>query len=277
MSRALHIAILRNAALLVPAPERAEWLAEWQAELAYVERDATTFCLGSFRDALWLWGDSFSARRTFSVDSPVICLLLLVTLALLSYLCAFGLPSPKLFIFLCSPLGIEHFALGCFWLYAESLLVLLTLNPLELGEYPPNRFAPSLLIRLRRWVFLTIKIALLPPIVFFAGVALAPIFPPAASVIFLGLVFGLRWVLADQRQRCPVCLHFLSNPVEIGSPAHLLLRPQGTELICTRGHGSLYVPVTRTSWCSTQRWQYLDSAFSCPLCDGDRQDLTQPS
>ena len=80
MPRALHIAILRNAALLVPAPERGEWLAEWKAELYYVGHDATAFCLGSFRDALWLRRKSFSVRRMFSLDSPLSCVLLLAAL-----------------------------------------------------------------------------------------------------------------------------------------------------------------------------------------------------
>lgn len=65
MPRALHTAILRNAALLVPASARAEWLAEWSAELWYVDRDATAFCLGSFRDALSL-RLRVSARGAFS-------------------------------------------------------------------------------------------------------------------------------------------------------------------------------------------------------------------
>jgi hypothetical protein len=260
MLRGLHIAILRNAALLVPATVRTEWFAEWKAELWYVEHGATTFCLGSFRDALWLRGNSLSARRTFSLESPLRCVLLLAALAFLSYLFAFGLPSRKLLMFLWSPPAIEHFAFACFWLYLESLLVLLTLNPLALGDYSLNRFAPSLLVRLRRWIFLTIKVFLLPPIIFFVAVALARIFPPAASIIFFGLIFGLRWVLADQRRRCPVCLHLLSNSNRVGNPAQMLLGSYGAELICIRGHGSLYVPNVSTSWCSSQRWQYLDSS-----------------
>jgi hypothetical protein len=257
MLRTLHIAILRNAALLVPAPERGEWLAEWKAELWYVERDATTFCLGSFRDALWLRSNSLSARRMFSLDSPLRCAFLLATLTLLSYLFAFGLPSRKLLIFLCSPPAMEHFAFACFWLYLESLLVLLTLNPLTLGEYPASRYAPSLIIRLRRWIFLSVKIVLLAPIPLFVCVALVSIFPPAPWIILFGWIFGFRWALADQRQRCPVCLRLLTNPTRIGDPAQTVLGSYGTELICTRGHGSLYVPNVPSSWCSSQRWQYL--------------------
>jgi hypothetical protein len=262
MLRVLHIAMLRNAALLVPTPERGEWLAEWKAELCYVSHDATAFCLGSFRDAFWLRCKSFSARRAFSLDSPLRCLLLLAVLALLTFLCAFGLPSRKLLISLFSSSAEEQLAFGCFWLYFESFLILLTLNPLGLGEYPANRYAPVLRIRLRRWIFLALKITLLAPTVFFAIGIVISIFPPASLLLFLGWIFGLRWALADQRQRCPVCLHLLSNPVEIGSPLQTVLGWYGTELICTRGHGLLYVPGTPTSWCGRQRWRYLDPSWN---------------
>lgn len=258
--RALHIAILRNAALLVPAAERAEWFAEWKAELWYVEEGATTFCIGSFRDALCLRCSNLSASRTFSVESPLRCMLLLASLALLSSMFAYGLPTRKLFVVLSSPPAIEHFALGCFWFYLESLLVLLALNPLTLGEYQANRSAPSFAIRRRRWLFLAVKILLVVPIPLFACVALLPIFPPAPSILFLGWIFGFRWILMDQRKRCPVCLHLLSNSRPVGNPAQLVFGSCGAKLVCSRGHGSLYVPNLPTSWCSSQRWQYLGSS-----------------
>ena len=63
--------LLRSASLLVPGRSRADWLAEWQAELWHVlhsQDDAcqraapegpahlspTAFCLGAFQDAWWL-------------------------------------------------------------------------------------------------------------------------------------------------------------------------------------------------------------------------------
>ncbi|MFZ0413465.1 MAG: hypothetical protein WAM15_01340, partial [Candidatus Acidiferrales bacterium] len=237
-----------------------EWLAEWKAELYYVGHDATAFCLGSFRDALWLRRKSFSVRRMFSLDSPLSCVLLLAGLAALTVLLA--APSRELRLPSWSLPGAEQIALGLLQMYLLPLLILLTLNPLTLGEYPANRHAPSLTIRLRRWVFLAIKIALVVPIFLFASLALQPIFPPAPSILFFGLVFGLRWALTDQRQRCPVCLRLLTNPTRIGSPTQSILGWYGTELICTRGHGLLYVPGAPTSWCCTQRWQYLDPTWS---------------
>lgn len=263
MLRTLHIVMLRNAALLVPVTERGEWLAEWKAELCYVNHDATAFCLGSFRDALGLRRRSFSARRAFSLDSPLRCVLLLGGLAV--SVLALALPSRKLWLPSWSLPGKEHFGLSFVWMYLLSVLVLLTLNPLGLGEYPPNRYAPRLIIRLRRWVFLSLKIALLVPIPLFVCLALESMFPPAPWIILFGWIAGFRWLLADQRRRCPVCLHLLSKPVEIGSPMQTILGWYGTELICTRGHGLLYVPGAPTSWCSTQRWQYLDPTWSSLL------------
>lgn len=265
MPRALHIAMLRNAALLVPGPERGEWLAEWKAELCYVNHDATAFCLGSFRDALWLRRKSFSVRHMFSLDSPVRCVLLLTAAVVLTSFWAFGFPSRKSLLEACSLSGIKQFALACFGLYSESLLILVTLNPLGLGEYPANQYAPSLIVRLRRWVFLNVKIALLVPIPLFVCVALLPVFPPAPWILFLGLIFGLRWALADQRQRCPVCLHLLPYPTRIGRPTQSVFGWYGTELICSRGHGLLYVPGAPTSWCDKQRWQYLDPTWDSLL------------
>jgi hypothetical protein len=265
MRRILQIAILRNAALLVPPCERPEWLAEWKAELCYVDHDATAFCLGSFRDALWLRHNSRSARRVPSLDSPLRCVLLLALLAALSFLWAFGLPSRELLTSLFSSSAEEQFAFGCLWTYFLSLLVLLTLNPLGLGSYPANRYAPSFLVRLRRWASLVIKIALLTPVSLFVCLALLPVFPAAPWILLFGWIIGFRWGLADQKRRCPVCLHFLSHPARIGSPAQSILGWYGTELICTRGHGLLYVPGAPTSWSSQQRWQYLDRSWSSLL------------
>lgn len=263
MLRTLHIAILRNAALLVPTQERADWIAEWRAELWYVEHDATAFCVGSFRDALWLRRNSHrQPSRAFSLDSPLRCVLLLVGLATLTV--SLAIPSRELWLPSWSLRGAEQVALELLQMYLLPLLILLTLNPLTLGEYPINRHAPSMIIRLRRWIFLALKIALVP-IPLSVCVVLLPVFPLAPWTLFFGLIFGFRWVLTDQKQRCPICLHLLSNPVQIGSPARSVLDWYGTELVCVRGHGFLFVPGAPTSWCSKQKWQYLDPTWSTLL------------
>ena len=259
-ARAFHVAILRNAAILVPAPRRADWLAEWKAELCYIDREATAFCFGSFRDALWIRCHTAGAIRSmFSLDSPSRCIFFLATLVALLIVTA--LPSHNLGLPEWSLSGVGQIALGCLYMCLLSLLALTTLAR-GLGEYPVNPCAPSLIIRIRRWFFLAVKIALVALIFWFAAIGLIPIFPGAPSILMFGWIFGFRWALGDQRHRCPVCLHLLSNPIRIGSPAKSILDWYGTELICTRGHGMLYVPGDPTSWCSKQHWQYLDPTWS---------------
>jgi hypothetical protein len=148
-----------------------------------------------------------------------------------------------------------------------TLLCLLILSaniPLALGEYPANLHSPRGVMRLRRWIFLVIKIVLLLVIVGCGSFDLASIVSvdlyPTGWLV--GLILGLRWALIDQRQRCPVCLRLLGNPTRIGGPSRTLLEWYGTELICAQGHGLLYVPEIPTSCYSTQRWQYLDPSWS---------------
>ncbi|MGH9720379.1 MAG: ABC transporter permease [Bryobacteraceae bacterium] len=50
----------------------------------------------------------------------------------------------------------------------------------------------------------------------------------------------LRWSRLDQRMRCRVCLHRMSLPVRIGAPGRILLDHAGLEVVCPRGHGSVY-------------------------------------
>jgi hypothetical protein len=74
-------------------------------------------------------------------------------------------------------------------------------------------------------------------------------------------LFGLRWILLDQRNRCPVCLRRVTHPARVGLTGRTFLAWNGTELICTGGHTLLHVPAMPTSWFSTQRWLYLDSSW----------------
>ena len=250
MLRRLHLAIIQTAALLVPAPDRAEWLAEWRAELWYVNRRATAFCLGSICDAFWMNRNNSAAGppRRFVLESPVKCVMFLAGLTALSVLLAFGLPGePTTEI---RQDGYQDFRLACLYLGLLSLAVLSSVRPLRLGAYPVNRYAPAAPFRLLRWVFLAVKMALVVAMAVCSAGALGAIIPPLAGwAMLLGLIFGFRWALMDQRERCPVCLRLLSNPTRIGDPSQSFLGWYGTELLCSRGHGFLYIPGTSTSWC----------------------------
>ena len=126
-------------------------------------------------------------------------------------------------------------------------------------------------MRLRRWIFLAVKIALLLPIVFCGTLDLAPIISRDLQPhgLLVGLIVAMRWALIDQRRRCPVCLRLLTNPTRIGGPSRTFLEWYGDELICAQGHGLLYVPEIATSCCSTQRWQYLDPSWSSLFRQGE--------
>jgi hypothetical protein len=174
--------------------------------------------------------------------------------------------------FVCSSLARRtHSSLGVF-LFAIILacLALPATTPLPLGEYRTGSRKLSWSTRLRRWSFLATKIALLLPLVLFVSVDLAHLRPAVDQntsdyiqliSAFSICLFGLRWALRDQRQRCPVCLGKLTHPARVGQPSRNFLAWNGTELICTGGHGLLHVPEIPTSWFSTQRWLYLDPSW----------------
>ncbi len=96
-----HLGLLWGASLLVPSWLRSQWSHEWRTELWYVLREcsckanarprsireATTFCLGAYQDAIWLRRRSWQKQRPLSrvAGSPYVCLLLLIGALLVSW------------------------------------------------------------------------------------------------------------------------------------------------------------------------------------------------
>ena len=72
---------------------------------------------------------------------------------------------------------------------------------------------------IRRGLFLAAKGLLVLPIVIFGSLDVASlgrsVSPIYFDVVFFGGFFAVRWIVADQRQRCPVCLRLLAHPVRI--------------------------------------------------------------
>lgn len=272
MTAWLQHAILRCAACVTPKPQRAEWLAEWRSELWHARRklrhhEATAFCWGAFRDAFWLRREGFhwTLREAVNLDSPGRCLGLLAALDAISLLVASCIPY--------RPSILQSASQGLFSVLVVAVCVILSSTSLSLGGYRANRRRPSCWTRLRRWVFLAAKIALILPIAsapmrYMVYVGATNPGRNAAGLVaqFLlwGMVFGLRWTIQDQRNRCPVCLRKLADPVRVGQAAGYFLDWNCTELMCMRGHGMLYVPECRTSWFDTPRWLYLDASWSAP-------------
>lgn len=168
-----------------------------------------------------------------------------------------------------------------FSIFLFSLIVAFMALPattaLPLGEYPRHSGRLTWAVRMRRWIFLWSKFVLIVTLVYFTSVDIAygghPLGSTRAQYIqlaisFFGFLFAFRWILQDQRKRCPVCLRVLSNPARVGQASRNFLAWNGTELICAGGHGLLHIPELPTSWFSTQRWLYLDASWGSLFPDG---------
>jgi hypothetical protein len=235
----IHLAILRSAAWLVPGEQRAEWLAEWRAELWHVRRSClrqtTSFCLGSFRDAFWLRRNRPSdAQPVPRLESPAQCLGFLGLLASVCVLLALRHHRLDMGLPVSGPI------LAMLYLAMMALPALPAITSLRLGEYPASRNG-------WRWVFFVGKIALLLPIVFLGVLDLADmiglkIHAGPILCILVGNVAAFRWALIDQRRRCPECLRLLAHPARIGLPSQTFLEWYGTEFVCVRGIVLFIVP-----------------------------------
>ncbi len=151
-----------------------------------------------------------------------------------------------------------------------AFLALPAIVSVSLAEYSFSSHKPSWMRRAVRLGFLGLKIILIMLIAYFSSVDLAywhfPVFSPDGVYIQLVIslticLFGMRWALLDQRQRCPVCLRRVTHPAQVGLVSRMFLAWSGTELICAGGHTLLHVPGLPTSWFSTQRWMFLDSSW----------------
>jgi hypothetical protein len=151
-----------------------------------------------------------------------------------------------------------------------ALLSLPAITSVSLGEYSVNQRKTSWPRRLYRWSFLSAKVALLLPIIYFVSLSLAygctllgrerAVYIELVST-FAMCLFGLRWVLKDQRQRCPVCVRCVTHPAQVGQASRTFLDWNGTEMMCMGGHTLLHVPSLPTSWFGSQRWLYLDTSW----------------
>lgn len=81
--------------------------------------------------------------------------------------------------------------------------------------------------------------------------------------LFLALSVGpLSWSIHDQQRRCRVCLRRLASPIRIGAPGYVLLNWSGTEMVCSEGHGTLYLPDSHAEWLERERWNSLDDSWA---------------
>ena len=164
-------------------------------------------------------------------------------------------------------------ATGTVYLFALflALLALPAITAVSLGESSAHSHRTSWPRRLYRWSFFSAKVALLLPMVYFASMNLGYGFTSLSSEqgIYIQLVsafsmclFSLRWALKDQRQRCPVCMHLVTHPAQVGQASRTFLDWNGTEMMCMGGHTLLHVPSLPTSWFGAQQWLYLDTSWN---------------
>jgi hypothetical protein len=64
----------------------------------------------------------------------------------------------------------------------------------------------------------------------------------------------LIWAWRDQPGRCRVCLHQMQKPLRIGIPGDVLLDTAGEEVICPKGHGSMYTSQSVHGSDLSDRW-----------------------
>lgn len=99
-----------------------------------------------------------------------------------------------------------------------------------------------------------------------AAYLVGPVFPMANGLalwLFLILsIVPLSWSIRDQQKRCRVCLGRLSIPIRIGAPGNILFNWPGTEMVCPKGHGVLYLPDSEAKWLEDDRWNNLDESWA---------------
>jgi hypothetical protein len=260
-SQWLQSIILRTASLLAPGDQRTEWLTGWRSELWYIpRRGSTVFCLGAFRDALWVRRNSPSPGK--HLESPLSCLAFLAILAAVSLFIAVRLPAPDTMT-RSSHLGLRDLPQGC---VAMLLLSALALPVIRLAMGPhASRYPLPWRSRLRRGIFLALKIALIQPMMLggFVAVCAMPIANMPFSVCW---ILAIRWALIDQRDRCPVCLRLLTTPVRIGSASQTFLEWYGAESTCSRGHGLLHTWEMPASYSGKPEWLALDDSWKSLFC-----------
>ena len=85
--------------------------------------------------------------------------------------------------------------------------------------------------------------------------------PVAFWLWIVGSVLSLWWSITDQKMRCRTCVCGLVMPVRIGAPDRVLFEHESTEMVCPRGHGTLYVEGMTETFRQEGRWTKLDESW----------------
>jgi hypothetical protein len=85
--------------------------------------------------------------------------------------------------------------------------------------------------------------------------------PVAVWMWIVGSMLCVWWSIADQKMRCRTCQCCFVMPVRIGSPDRVLFEHEATEMVCPRGHGTLYVEGMTETFRQEGRWTKLDESW----------------
>jgi hypothetical protein len=256
--------------VLVPAARRTEWRREWRAELWQLHQrrsqdpspvesaeaitESLSLARGLVTDAMWLGWDGW---REHGGGTASACL---QSLFAASFVCAVveRALAGSWHSFFGQLAG--HFA-GCYqFVVLPAIFVGAVTAPLRQRkcERKHPRMAAFLSADTRWNLFFAAKVLLTLLVGFLVS---AVITISARKVIghwadfvelmttALVVILSLRWALLNQELRCQHCLRMLSQPTRVGPPSHNFLEWNGTELICSAGHGLLHVTELQGSWC----------------------------
>ncbi len=280
--------LLAIAGRLVPPPDRASWRDKQQAALealcTLIERgelalhrhaELLRFCLHAFSDAFWTRFTREGLRRW--MRGPGFVLTAGLAFALLIGAFSHGFANTHRVIEVIQGFRPVPLHKGAYdprgdFLFAYFAPVAVALAT-ALMLFAIGRRSLSRRRNWRYWSFLvskTVLIMTLTSLVWIEGghalrVAIkSPTFSALVGGVFFGIAYigasgcGVLWSLADQRRRCPECLHRLEMPVTFGSWGSVF-DPATTELICAEGHGSLSVLEPETA--GPDRWIALDASW----------------
>ena len=241
---------------LVPASQREEWTRSWAAELwcsHHAPRGTATRTLfsGVVRDALWLRSEQLDQAVS---GTPLLCLLTLLSFVALSALPALSRTGHW------NGLAPWLMRQGPRFVCESTLIVFVSCAtaPSEVAGAATRRRL-WLKARLFQWARNLLVLALAFSLAadlafpFQAPLPLSAEFLQSMSFALFALL-GLRWSSQDDLARCRQCLRALAAPERVGRPSHNFLEWNGTELLCSRGHGLLSVPEIETSWCRASAW-----------------------
>jgi hypothetical protein len=225
--------LIRIASVLVPAPHRREWLAEWHGELSFIAQDGSTivsgwsqglcFCLGCFPDASslrWEYLKSSLIKLT-QRESWARCLGALVVLTLAAFLLSklqFGFsrasyPDPY-------DMRADDSLPSLAIQLTMALIALPGITSLSLGEYPTRSADGRRIQASGFWWLFCMKALLIGVFSHLIGLcvshtvdsvailfqkesaylAVRELAPIQFLITFASCLFGWAWVLRDQRQ-----------------------------------------------------------------------------